>query len=170
MPRTSNPAGLLEGALGPHRGGGWLWITKAPLPGPGWGWLSVDGSSLAPASGHHTSLKPRNISDATSTALDLFTTDSMFSRLSQVARHLSRPLPNVAHASAATLRSTMANTMATGTTGITAAERARRQIHTAACLIIGDEVLGGKAGREVARVDGCDGEADRLLDACRPRT
>jgi hypothetical protein len=29
-----------------------------------------------------------------------------------------------------------------------ASERASRQIHTAACLIIGDEVLGGKAGWE----------------------
>ncbi|KAK4245157.1 MoaB/Mog domain-containing protein [Corynascus novoguineensis] len=32
--------------------------------------------------------------------------------------------------------------------GTTAGERASRKIHTAACLIIGDEVLGGKAGQE----------------------
>lgn len=29
---------------------------------------------------------------------------------------------------------------------VTADERNSRKIHTAACLIIGDEVLGGKAG------------------------
>ncbi len=66
----------------------------------------------------------------------------MFSRASQLARHLSRPLPNLAHSSAAAFRGAM-------TTGpvaaATAADRASRKIHTAACLIIGDEVLGGKA-------------------------
>ncbi|KAK4040754.1 MoaB/Mog domain-containing protein [Parachaetomium inaequale] len=35
--------------------------------------------------------------------------------------------------------------------GTTASERASRKIHTAACLIIGDEVLGGKAGQEAGR-------------------
>lgn len=61
----------------------------------------------------------------------------MFSRLSQLARHLSKPLPNYAHRSAAG-----------GITGprMTSAQAANnvRQIHTAGCLIIGDEVLGGK--------------------------
>ncbi|KAF2395690.1 Molybdopterin binding protein [Trichodelitschia bisporula] len=50
----------------------------------------------------------------------------MFARLHQLARHLTRPLPNYAHVSAA------------------AAPMASKKIHTAACLIIGDEVLGGK--------------------------
>jgi hypothetical protein len=66
----------------------------------------------------------------------------MFSRFSQLARHISRPLPNYAHTSAAA-----ASTAARGvmTSSSTADERNSRTIHTAACLIIGDEVLGGKA-------------------------
>ncbi|KAK3901253.1 MoaB/Mog domain-containing protein [Staphylotrichum tortipilum] len=66
----------------------------------------------------------------------------MFSRASQIARHLSRPLPNLAHSSAAAFRGTMTAGPAAATA---ASERASRKIHTAACLIIGDEVLGGKA-------------------------
>jgi hypothetical protein len=64
----------------------------------------------------------------------------MFSRFSQLARHLSRPLPNYAHTSAAAASSTVRAVM----TSSTADERNSRTIHTAACLIIGDEVLGGK--------------------------
>jgi len=64
----------------------------------------------------------------------------MFSRLSQVARHLSRPLPNYAHTSAAAFSGRMTSPSAA------ADERNSRTIHTAACLIIGDEVLGGKVG------------------------
>lgn len=64
----------------------------------------------------------------------------MFSRISQLARHLSRPLPNYAHTSAAAAASSAARVM----TSSTADERNSRMIHTAACLIIGDEVLGGK--------------------------
>lgn len=61
----------------------------------------------------------------------------MFSRISQVARHLSRPAPNYLHNSAASgLSATTSRAMA--------AERSKRTINTAACLIIGDEVLGGK--------------------------
>ncbi|KAL5379246.1 hypothetical protein DPSP01_008521 [Paraphaeosphaeria sporulosa] len=57
----------------------------------------------------------------------------MFSRLGQIARHLSRPVPNHAHRAAYT-------------SSIMAATSAQKKglIHTAACLIIGDEVLGGK--------------------------
>ncbi|KAF2143869.1 uncharacterized protein K452DRAFT_357464 [Aplosporella prunicola CBS 121167] len=63
----------------------------------------------------------------------------MFGRLSQLARHFSRPLPNYAHRSAAFGSGThtypaMAATSAQG----------KSMIHTAAALIIGDEVLGGK--------------------------
>lgn len=61
----------------------------------------------------------------------------MFSRISHVARHLSRPLPNYAHTSAAAAAAKVG--MAT-----TADERNARTVRTAACLIIGDEVLGGK--------------------------
>jgi hypothetical protein len=55
----------------------------------------------------------------------------MFARFSQLARHFSRPLPNYAHQSAAAFGS-----------GIMTSET--KMLHTAACLIIGDEVLGGK--------------------------
>jgi hypothetical protein len=51
----------------------------------------------------------------------------MFSRVSHIARHFSRSLPNYAHTSAAA-----------------GAMSGTRMIRTAACLIIGDEVLGGK--------------------------
>lgn len=64
----------------------------------------------------------------------------MFSRLSQIARHLSKPQPNFGHISAAASRSSglASRIMAS------AEERNTRTIHTAACLVIGDEVLGGK--------------------------
>lgn len=57
----------------------------------------------------------------------------MFSRLNQLARHLSRPVPNYLHQSAFS-----------GPSRIMAEANAKRTINTAACLIIGDEVLGGK--------------------------
>ncbi len=64
----------------------------------------------------------------------------MFGRLTQISRHLTRPLPNYAHTSAAVsgqlLRS---NIMTSGVE-----DRTKRMIHTAGCIIIGDEVLGGK--------------------------
>jgi hypothetical protein len=66
----------------------------------------------------------------------------MFSRISQVARHLTRPLPNYAHVSAANPRSSII------TSSIMAGTQGKSLIHTAACLIIGDEVLGGKVGLE----------------------
>jgi hypothetical protein len=68
----------------------------------------------------------------------------MFSRISQVARHLSRPLPNYAHRSAASLTSSVMSGAAPQQKGL---------IHTAACLIIGDEVLGGKVCF-IERMDG----------------
>ncbi|KAF2432574.1 molybdopterin binding domain protein [Tothia fuscella] len=58
----------------------------------------------------------------------------MFARLNQIARHLIRPLPAYAHRSAFTFPSTNSHIMSTN----------KKTIHTAACLIIGDEVLGGK--------------------------
>lgn len=67
----------------------------------------------------------------------------MFSRLSQVARHLSKPtvqLSNIVPHSSSGPRF-LAGSMASST----AAQNFARTIHTAACLIIGDEVLGGKA-------------------------
>ena len=66
----------------------------------------------------------------------------MFSRMNQVARHLTCPLPNYLHrsAAAATSRLTSSNP------AIMADANNKRTINTAACLIIGDEVLGGKVG------------------------
>ena len=61
----------------------------------------------------------------------------MFARLSQLSRHFSRPLNNYAHISAAASRSG-------GIMTSVADERTKRMIHTAGCIIIGDEVLGGK--------------------------
>ena len=63
---------------------------------------------------------------------------SMFSRVNQLARHFSRPLPNYLHNSAARSGISATSRLAM------AQERSKRMISTAACLIIGDEVLGGK--------------------------
>lgn len=60
----------------------------------------------------------------------------MFSRLSQIARHLSAPSHSAIRSS---LRQPLSGTMAS-----VAATHHARTINTAACLIIGDEVLGGK--------------------------
>ncbi len=66
----------------------------------------------------------------------------MFARLSQLSRHLSRPLPNYAHKSAASSRTAIERGIMTSS----ADERNKRMIHSAGCIIIGDEVLGGKVG------------------------
>ena len=73
----------------------------------------------------------------------------MFARLSQLTRHLSRPLPNYAHTSAAAfstpLRSQSSIMTSSSQPGaVSAEEKSKRMIHTAGCIIIGDEVLGGK--------------------------
>ena len=69
-------------------------------------------------------------------------------RLSLVARHLTRPRPTHARTAAAVqLRKSFP--VAAMASASTADERNSRAIHTAACLIIGDEVLGGKAGSQM---------------------
>ena len=70
----------------------------------------------------------------------------MFSRINQLARHFSRPLPNYLHNSAA-------RTGLSFTSRIMAGDSTKRMINTAACLIIGDEVLGGKVS-EIRAHDG----------------
>jgi len=75
----------------------------------------------------------------------------MFSRLNQVARHFSRPLPNYLHNSAAS------SVLSPITSRAMAQERSKRLINTAACLIIGDEVLGGKVS-EINMVNPTIGE------------
>ena len=67
----------------------------------------------------------------------------MFTRLNQVVRHLTRPLPNYAHRSAASPRVSSITSSA-----MEGAPKGKGMIHTAACLIIGDEVLGGKVGSD----------------------
>lgn len=73
----------------------------------------------------------------------------MFSRLGQIARHLSKPAAQVAKVAptSSTGSRFLAGTMASST----AEHNFARTIHTAACLIIGDEVLGGKAGFSTIR-------------------
>ncbi|OBT88667.1 hypothetical protein VE02_03207 [Pseudogymnoascus sp. 03VT05] len=89
----------------------------------------------------------------------------MFSRVSHIARHFSRSLPNYAHTSAAA--SAMSGT---------------RMIRTAACLIIGDEVLGGKTvdtnsafmakwcfshGVALQRIETIPDDADTIAESAR---
>lgn len=71
-------------------------------------------------------------------------TNLMFARLSQLSRQLARPLPNYAHSSAARFAPTMASNSLAARAAVHPSERAKRTIHTAGCIIIGDEVLGGK--------------------------
>ncbi|KAL1304515.1 hypothetical protein AAFC00_003502 [Neodothiora populina] len=62
----------------------------------------------------------------------------MFARLNQVVRHLSRPIPNYLHQSAfSPAKSSIVGFSMADTSG-------KRTINTAGCIIIGDEVLGGK--------------------------
>jgi hypothetical protein len=75
----------------------------------------------------------------------LFGSESMFSRVSQLARHFSRPLPNYAHRSAAALASSSSSRMTSSSSNLdTISPPAKGLIQTAGCIIIGDEVLGGK--------------------------
>ncbi|KAI1460291.1 molybdopterin binding domain-containing protein [Annulohypoxylon moriforme] len=67
----------------------------------------------------------------------------MISRLSQLARHLSRPCPALGHIPAASVSGSRSSGL-TSRIMASVEERNSRTIHTAACLIIGDEVLGGK--------------------------
>lgn len=60
----------------------------------------------------------------------------MLARLSQITRHLSLASPSLARHSGRAAFGRMA--------AATVSERNSRPINTAACLIIGDEVLGGK--------------------------
>ena len=63
----------------------------------------------------------------------------MFSRLSQLNSHLIRPLGTLT-------RKSVHPFAARGRPGmmVSAEEKSKRMIHTAGCIIIGDEVLGGK--------------------------
>lgn len=74
-------------------------------------------------------------------------TTSMFGRLSQLTRHLSRPALSFSPAATSPLSSSSLSPLRTPSTmTLPAIANATKTIHTAACLIIGDEVLGGKVG------------------------
>lgn len=65
----------------------------------------------------------------------------MFARLTQLNSHFPRPLNNVVR------RSALPFTACSGSRSsvmVSAQEKSKRMIHTAGCIIIGDEVLGGK--------------------------
>ncbi|KAF1992663.1 Molybdopterin binding protein [Amniculicola lignicola CBS 123094] len=104
----------------------------------------------------------------------------MFSRISQVARHLARPLPNYAHISAGAAnrrQSPVSSSMS-----LMATTHGKQLIHTAACLIIGDEVLGGKTvdtnsaylakfcfslGINLRRIEVIADDEDEIIEAAR---
>ena len=69
----------------------------------------------------------------------LFSNFSMFSRLTQLSQRLTRSFPSYAHPATAVSRSFPHFGIMTS-----AEERRKRIIHTAGCIIIGDELLGGK--------------------------
>ncbi|KAI1416898.1 molybdopterin binding domain-containing protein [Hypoxylon sp. FL1857] len=104
----------------------------------------------------------------------------MISRLSQLARHLSRPQPALGH-----FTSVASGPRSSGLASrimASADERNSRTIHTAACLIIGDEVLGGKTtdtnsaymarwcfslGINLKRVEVIEDDEDEIIEAVR---
>ncbi|RYP48132.1 hypothetical protein DL768_005929 [Monosporascus sp. mg162] len=102
----------------------------------------------------------------------------MFSRLSQVARHLSKPRTGFGHISAAAAATSRSSGL-TSTTMASADERNSRTINTAACLIIGDEVLGGKTnsaymakwcfslGINLKRVEVIEDDEEEIIEAVR---
>ncbi|ETI21610.1 hypothetical protein G647_07957 [Cladophialophora carrionii CBS 160.54] len=105
----------------------------------------------------------------------------MFSRLSQLARHLSRPLPNYAHRSAAAF-SSPSSRMTSSSNVETVSGPEKGLIQTAGCLIIGDEVLGGKTvdtnsayfakfcfslGVQLRRIEVIADDEDEIIEAAR---
>lgn len=73
---------------------------------------------------------------------------SMFARLSQLSRHLYRPSTFVP-AATNPLSSSSFSPLRPSTMTSPAIVNATKTIHTAACLIIGDEVLGGKVSSDM---------------------
>lgn len=70
----------------------------------------------------------------------------MFGRLNQLSRHISRPVLNSVSTPSTTAATTPAVGLRSGPATMTSCVRDTKTIHTAGCLIIGDEVLGGKVG------------------------
>ncbi|KAI9821813.1 MAG: hypothetical protein M1827_002395 [Pycnora praestabilis] len=106
----------------------------------------------------------------------------MFARLNQLARHLSRPLPNYAHSSAAAASRISFLSGVMTSSAVSPEEKGRRTIHTAGCIIIGDEVLGGKTvdtnsaylakfcfslGMNLKRIEVIADDEDEIIEAAR---
>ncbi|GFF52945.1 molybdopterin binding domain protein [Aspergillus udagawae] len=70
----------------------------------------------------------------------------MLNRLNQLSRHISRPLPRTKFVSPITSRASFSPLSSKPSSIMTSSvvPSPSKTIHTAACLIIGDEVLGGK--------------------------
>jgi molybdenum cofactor synthesis domain-containing protein len=97
----------------------------------------------------------------------------MFARVSQLGRHLSHSLPHYTHSAAA----------AAATSAMTSSTlQQKSMIHTAGCIIIGDEVLGGKTvdtnsaymakfcfslGMSMKRVEVIADDEDEIIEATR---
>ncbi|KAI1386662.1 molybdopterin binding domain-containing protein [Hypoxylon trugodes] len=105
----------------------------------------------------------------------------MISRLSQISRHLSRSAPNFNRLSA-TATSGFRTGGLSSRIMASADENNKKTIHTAACLIIGDEVLGGKTtdtnsaymakwcfslGINLKRVEVIEDDEDEIVEAVR---
>ncbi|KAI0597480.1 molybdopterin binding domain-containing protein [Biscogniauxia sp. FL1348] len=98
----------------------------------------------------------------------------MTSRLSQLTRHLSQSnlYPNLGPISAAASRPRSgvasrimaSSAAASASASASADQRNTRTIHTAACLIIGDEVLGGK---NLKRVEVIEDDESEIIEAVR---
>ncbi|KAI1379527.1 molybdopterin binding domain-containing protein [Hypoxylon crocopeplum] len=105
----------------------------------------------------------------------------MISRLSQLARHLSGPRSSLGRISTTVTSGSRSSGMASRIMA-SAEDRDTRTIHTAACLIIGDEVLGGKTtdtnsaymakwcfslGINLKRVEVVEDDEDEIIEAVR---
>lgn len=103
----------------------------------------------------------------------------MFSRVSQIARHLSRPAAQFAYTGTTPVLSTGVRPQVNMST---AEQNFARTIHTAACLIIGDEVLGGKTkdsnsnymanfcfslGIQLKRIEVIEDDESEIIEAVR---
>ncbi|KAL9096276.1 MAG: hypothetical protein Q9163_006446 [Psora crenata] len=107
----------------------------------------------------------------------------MFSRLGQLSRHLSRPGSSYhAHPSETGLTAASSPLTRPGMTMASAEEKSKRMIHTAGCIIIGDEVLGGKTvdtnsaymakfcfrlGMSLKRIEVIGDDEDEIVEATR---
>ncbi|ODA78010.1 hypothetical protein RJ55_06613 [Drechmeria coniospora] len=82
----------------------------------------------------------------------------MLPRLSQIARHLSTPpLSSLRSPRGPSAIARMAPS----------GERNARMIHTAACLVIGDEVLGGKTVDNLKRIEVIEDDEGEIVEAVR---